>query len=242
MVALQSSCCPGSATFAHLWGPVCAGLLLAPQDQYGSVHMLQQHQAPGIVQMLPVLRQMGELQQRTTQAAAELVAAALQADAAVLHGALSATARGSSGSSSVSSSTGRRWLVDAAPDIVELSTNNAAHYTCAPSVWFALTGCGHAVVSASLIAAAADLAPLSGVAAAAASRLQACGPSVRQQLDASLQLPDADAADVGSTRHAVFAVDAAGWLQQQLLRATGALAADWSALVPLNVRLLGCTC
>lgn len=66
--------------FAHLWAPVAAALLVVPQDQYLSLQgaALQQHQAPGIVQMLPVLRQMAELQGRITGAAAGLVATALQ--------------------------------------------------------------------------------------------------------------------------------------------------------------------
>lgn len=78
--ALQSASCPGTAVFAHLWSPVCAALLLTPQDQYIDLQgqALQQHQSPGIVQMLPVLHQMAELQSRVTQAAAELVATALQ--------------------------------------------------------------------------------------------------------------------------------------------------------------------
>jgi hypothetical protein len=59
---------------------VVAALLAVPQDQYSSLQgaALQQHQAPGIVQMLPVLRQMADLQDRITDAAAELVATALQ--------------------------------------------------------------------------------------------------------------------------------------------------------------------
>lgn len=80
MAGLQCAGCPGSATYAHLWVPVCAALLLVPHDQYGSMQakVLQQHQAPGIAQMLPVLRQMAELQDRVVEAAAQLVATALQ--------------------------------------------------------------------------------------------------------------------------------------------------------------------
>jgi hypothetical protein len=78
--ALQSPSCPGSAVFAHLWMPVCAALLLVPSSQYSSQHgeVLQQHQAPGIMRMLPVLQQMADLQHRVTEAAANLVATALQ--------------------------------------------------------------------------------------------------------------------------------------------------------------------
>lgn len=78
--ALQCPRCPGTAVFAHLWGPVAAALLVVPQDQYSSLQgaALQQHQAPGILQMLPFLRQMSDLQDRITEAAAGLVATALQ--------------------------------------------------------------------------------------------------------------------------------------------------------------------
>lgn len=81
--ALQSSKCPGTAALAHLWAPVCAALLLVPQEQYSSLQgqTLQQHnapQAPGIMQLLPVLRQMASLQEKVTEAAAGLVATALQ--------------------------------------------------------------------------------------------------------------------------------------------------------------------
>jgi hypothetical protein len=78
--ALQSPSCPGTAVFAHLWAPVAAALLVVPLDQYSSLQgqELQQHQAPGIAQMLPVLAQMQDLQDRVTEAAAGLVATALQ--------------------------------------------------------------------------------------------------------------------------------------------------------------------
>lgn len=80
MAALQSPSCPGSAAFAHMWAPVCAALLLVSHEQYSSPHgqALQQHQVPGIVHVLPVLQQMADLRQRVTDAAAGLVATALQ--------------------------------------------------------------------------------------------------------------------------------------------------------------------
>jgi hypothetical protein len=66
--------------FAHLWAPVAAALLVVPLEQYSSLQgqALQQHQAPGIAQMLPVLAQMQDLQDRVMEAAAGLVATALQ--------------------------------------------------------------------------------------------------------------------------------------------------------------------
>lgn len=62
---------------------MCAAVLLVPQEQYSSLQgqTLPQHsvpQAPGILQLLPVLRQMASLQERVTEAAAGLVATALQ--------------------------------------------------------------------------------------------------------------------------------------------------------------------
>jgi hypothetical protein len=137
----------------------------------------------------------------------------VQADAAVLHSTLS--------QSRASSSSSQRWLLDAAQDVVELSLMNATHYTCAASVWHALAGCGHPLVSASLIAAAADLTPLSDAAAQAVDRLLHSGGGALQQLQASLQLPNPDAVALDSAQHAVYAIDAAGWLHQQLMRAAG---------------------
>lgn len=74
--ALQSTSCPGTAVFAHLWAPVCAVLLTVPSDAQGQA--LRQHQAPGGIHKLLDLRQVAGLQERVTSAAAELVATALQ--------------------------------------------------------------------------------------------------------------------------------------------------------------------
>lgn len=115
------------------------------------------------------------------------------------------------------------WLLPAALDVVELSLNNSLAYKCAPSLWLAIAGCGHATVSATFIAAAAQLVPLSSAAAGAASRLQSVWPAAAQQLEGSLQLPDPDSVDLMSTSHAVFAIDSAGWLHQQFTRAAGGL-------------------
>jgi hypothetical protein len=137
----------------------------------------------------------------------------LQADAAVLHAVLSKEQSGTAAS--------KHWLVPGALDVVELSLNSRLAYKCAPSMWLALAGCGHAVVSASFIAAAAQLVPLSAAAAAAASRLQTVFASAQQQLDASLDLPDPEKVDLLSTSHALYAEDCAGWLHQQFTRAAG---------------------
>lgn len=71
----------GTSALAHLWAPVCAQLLLVPEDRYRLPmgQALQQHQqVPGLSALAPVHRQMGELQQQVLSAAAELVALALQ--------------------------------------------------------------------------------------------------------------------------------------------------------------------
>lgn len=137
----------------------------------------------------------------------------LQADAAVLQVSLRKSSSGVAAN--------KPWLVPGALDVVELSLNSPMLYTCAPSMWLALAGCGNPTVSASFIAAAAELAPLYSIAAAAASRLQAVWPSAQQQLEASLQLPDPEGVDLLSSAHAVFAVESAGWLHQQFTRAAG---------------------
>lgn len=137
-----------------------------------------------------------------------------QADAAVLQDALRR--------SSSATSRNQPWLVPSALDVVELSLNNPQQYTCAPSMWLILAGCGHTVVSASFIAAAAQLVPLCLAAEAAASRLQTVWHSAQQQLEASLQLPDPETVDLLSTTHAVFTLESAGWLHQQFINAAGA--------------------
>jgi hypothetical protein len=136
-----------------------------------------------------------------------------QADAAVIYSSLSRQHAGPA--------VNRPWLLPSALDVVELSLNSSAAYTAAPSLWLALAGCGHAVVSASFIAAAAQLVPLSSAAAGAARRLQAAWPAAQQQLEASLQAPDPETVDLLSTSHAVLALEAAAWLHQQFTRAAG---------------------
>lgn len=216
MAALQSPCCHGSALLAHLWGPVVAGLLLVPAEQYGGRFPVAQHQAPGIARLLPALASMEDLQRRVTAAAAELAGTVMQADAAVLCAVLGAESAAGGGGSRAQ----QRWLLDAAPDVAELAVDGAAHYTCAPSVWSALAGCGHPVVSATLVRAAASLAPLSSAAAEALGRLQQFGGATAlDALAASRVLPEPDTGELCSTRHAVYAVEAAGWLQQQFLAA-----------------------
>lgn len=137
----------------------------------------------------------------------------LQADAAVLHNTLSKRPSGAAAN--------KAWLLPGALDVVELCLDNALSYKCAPGMWLALAGCGHAVVSASLIAAAAQLVPLSSAAAAAASRLRVMSGPAQQQLDASLQLPDLESVELMSSTHAVVALEAAGWLHQQFTTAAG---------------------
>lgn len=137
----------------------------------------------------------------------------LQADAAVLHATLSKQASNAAAN--------KPWLLPSALDVVELSLNNSLTYKCAPCMWLTLAGCGHPVVSASFIAAAAQLVPLSSAAASAATRLQVVYASAQQQLESSLQLPDPERVDLASTAHAVYAVDCAGWLHQQFTRAAG---------------------
>lgn len=140
-----------------------------------------------------------------------LALSAVQADAAVLHDSLSKQPS--------SAAANKAWLVPSALDVVELGLNSALAHQCAPSMWLALAGCGHAVVSASFIAAAAQLVPLASVAAGAATRMQTV--SAQQELEASLLLPDPETANIMSTSHGVYALDCAGWLHQQFTRAAG---------------------
>jgi hypothetical protein len=155
----------------------------------------------------------------------------MQADAAVLHSALSKQQSGAAANNS--------WLVPSALDVVELSLNSSNAYKCAPSMWQSLAGCGNAVVSASFVAAAAQLVPLGGPAVAHSSRMQAVWPLAQQQLDNSLVLPDPERVDPRSTVHAVFAVESAGWLHQQFIRAAGTegLGKSW-VCVGIQVQLL----
>lgn len=86
MAALQSPSCPGTATFSHLWGPVCADVLYvqpeqqhSQQSQWGTAAgELKQHQAPGLVKLIPLMGQMDELRRKVVHAAADVVALALQ--------------------------------------------------------------------------------------------------------------------------------------------------------------------
>lgn len=134
---------------------------------------------------------------------------ALQADAAVLHASLSKRPSGTAAN--------KAWLLPSALDVVEVSLSNSLAYKCAPGMWLALAGCGHAVVSASFVAAAAQLVPLTAAAAAGASQVN----MQQQQLDASLQLPNPDTLDLLSSAHAVLVLESAGWLHQQFTRAAG---------------------
>ena len=150
----------------------------------------------------------------------------LQADAAVLHATLCRRPSGAAAN--------KTWLLPSARDVVELSLSNSLSYKCAPGMWLALAGCGHAVVSASLIAAAAQLVPLLSAAAAAASRLQVMSGPAQQQLEASLQLSSLDSVDLLSSTHAVLALESAGWLHQQFTTAAGAALIACGNYVVLN--------
>lgn len=83
--ALQSPSCPSTAAFCHLWGPVCADVLVVTAEalglqasSQGQGPSLQQHRAPGVLQLMPLLGRMEELRAKVVRAAADLVALAIQ--------------------------------------------------------------------------------------------------------------------------------------------------------------------
>jgi hypothetical protein len=142
----------------------------------------------------------------------------LQVDAAVLHAVLDRDG---------TSPSCKSRLIPGALDAVELAVNNKADFTCSPALWAALAGCGHCIVSGTFAAVAAELAPLTAAAKALTER-QEMGPAAKAELDVSLVLPDAETVDLFSGVHAVFALDYAGWLHGQLMKAAGELVLrDW---------------
>jgi hypothetical protein len=136
----------------------------------------------------------------------------LQVDAAVLHAVLDREGASPSCTSR---------LIPGALDIVEVAVNSKAEFTCSPALWRALAGCGHCIMSATFAAVAAELAPLTAAATAHVER-QEIGPAAKKELDDSLKLPDAETVELISGTHAVYALDYAGWLHGQLMKAAGA--------------------
>jgi hypothetical protein len=137
----------------------------------------------------------------------------LQVDAAVLHAVLDTD--GTTPSS-------RSRLIPGTLDVIEVAVNNQAEFTCSPALWAALAGCGHCIVSGTFAAVAAELAPLTA-AAKGQTEVQVVGPAAKAELEASLVLPDAETVALVSGVHAVYALDYAGWLHGQLMKAAGAL-------------------
>lgn len=135
----------------------------------------------------------------------------LQVDAAVLQSVLD---------TSFSSCSPKVSRVSSLLDTIEVALNNTADYICSPSWWLALAGCGNSTVSAAYAAVAAQLAPLRSTAVAKASSMHlTC--ETQQQLDQSLQLPNAEVVPLDSGQHMLYALDHSGWLHGQLMKAAG---------------------
>ncbi len=114
-------------------------------------------------------------------------------------------------------------LVPAAHDAVDTAVRVRNVYRCAPGLWSAVVGCGHPILSASLAAVAAELAPLTGAAIKAESTTR-LSKNAMHSLRASLVLPDPETVQLCSMLHAVPITFCPGWLHGQLMLAAGVCA------------------